>query len=121
MSHPDLESPEEQKRRSRRRLLATLGMGIAGAYVAPTLFSLGQAQAHAHAHAFSRRSRPSYSRPSYSRPSYSRPSYSRPSYSRPSYSRPSGGYRRDRRDVHYRRQDDRPGVRLVISVAPSRW
>lgn len=114
MSHPDLESPEEQKRRSRRRLLATLGMGIAGAYVAPTLFSLGQAQAQAHA--FSRRSRPSYSRPS-----YSRPSYSRPSYSRPSYSRPSGGYRRDRRDVHYRRQDDRPGVRLVISVAPSRW
>ncbi|MBB3332128.1 hypothetical protein BDK63_003022 [Halomonas campaniensis] len=107
MTHRDPEGPDAQKRQSRRRLLASLGLGIAGAYVAPTLFSLGQAQAQ---HGAGR-----------SRPSYSRPSYSRPSYSRPSYSRPSGGYRRDRRDVYHRREDDRPGVRLVISVTPSRW
>jgi len=112
MTHRDPEGPDEQKRQSRRRLLASLGLGIAGAYVAPTLFSLGQAQAQ---HGGGR------SRPSYSRPSYSRPSYSRPSYSRPSYSRPSGGYRRDRRDVYHYREDDRSGVRLVISVTPSRW
>ena len=113
----DTENPNEQKRRSRRRLLASLGMGIAGAYVAPTLFSLGQAQAW---HGGGR------SRPSYSRPSYSRPSYSRPRYSRPSYSRPSGGYRRDRRhgdyrDRDYRRDEARGSIRLIVSVTPSRW
>ncbi|MFB9146241.1 hypothetical protein ACFFU2_06870 [Halomonas alkalicola] len=111
----DTESPNERKRQSRRRLLATLGIGIAGAYVAPTLFSLGQAQAQ-----HSRRSRPSFSRPG-----YSRPSFSRPGYSRPSYSRPSGGYRRDRRDGvyrdrDYRRDDERSGIRLIVSVSP-RW
>jgi len=112
----DTESPNERKRQSRRRLLATLGIGIAGAYVAPTLFSLGQAQAQ-----HSRRSRPSFSRPGYSRPSYSRPSYSRPSYSRPSYSRPSGGYRRDHRHGDYRRDEARGSIRLIVSVTPSRW
>lgn len=66
-------------RQSRRRLLTMIGVGLAGAYVAPTLFSLGQAQAGDW------------------RNSYSRPSYSRPSYSRPSYSRPSG--------YEYRRRD----------------
>lgn len=112
----DTESPNERKRQSRRRLLATLGIGIAGAYVAPTLFSLGQAQAQ-----HSRRSRPSFSRPG---------------YSRPSYSRPSGGYRRDRRDGvyrdrdyrrdgvyrdrDYRRDDERSGIRLIVSV-PTPW
>ncbi|PWV82847.1 hypothetical protein [Halomonas sp. A11-A] len=104
----DTENPNERKRQSRRRLLASLGIGIAGAYVAPTLFSLGQAQAQ-----HSRRSRPSFSRPG----------YSRPSYSRPSYSRPSGGYRRDRRDGvyrDYRRDDERSGIRLIVSVPP-RW
>lgn len=111
----DTESPNERKRQSRRRLLATLGIGIAGAYVAPTLFSLGQAQAQ-----HSRRSRPSFSRPG-----YSRPSFSRPGYSRPSYSRPSGGYRRNRRDGvyrdrDYRRDDERSGIRLIVSVPP-RW
>lgn len=66
-------SSEENKdhRQSRRRLLTMIGVGLAGAYVAPTLFSLGQAQAG--------NWRNSYSRPSYSRPSYSYPSYSRPS------------------------------------------
>lgn len=61
---------ENHLRQSRRRLLTMLGVGLAGAYVAPTLFSLGQAQAGDW--------RNSYSRPSYSRPSYSHPSYSGP-------------------------------------------
>lgn len=69
MSHHDHEiDAVEQHRQRRRRLLATLGAGLAGAYVAPTLFSVGQAQAgHRHSH-------PSHSRPSWSRPSHSRPS-----------------------------------------------
>jgi hypothetical protein len=71
------------KRRSRRQVLASLGLGAAALYVAPTLFSMGQAEARDHHH----RSRPSRSRPSYSRPHYSRPHYSRPRYSRPDYSR----------------------------------
>lgn len=97
------DSLSDETRRRRRRLLATLGVGLAGAYVAPTLFSLGQAQAG-----------------------------SRPSYSRPSYSRPSGRERHTRRDHHSRRdryphRDDhrhdahRDGIRLVISLRPSRW
>ncbi len=103
--------PEEGKRLSRRRLLATLGVGIAGAYVAPTLFSLGQAHAW---HDEPRDRRSGYSHPSHSRPSYSRPSYSRPSYSRPSYSRPSGGYHRH--IYHYHTHDHHPGY-----LEPSRW
>ncbi|TDR52695.1 hypothetical protein DFP85_11119 [Halomonas ventosae] len=102
------DSLSDATRRRRRRLLATLGAGLAGAYVAPTLFSLGQAQAG------------------------SRPSYSRPSHSRPSYSRPSGRERHPYRDYHSRRdryphRDDRrhdahrDGIRLVISLRPSRW
>lgn len=79
---------QEMHRKRRRRLLATLGAGIAGAYVAPTLFTVGQAHAW-HEPARGRGSRASRSRPSYSRPSYSRPSYSRPSHSRVDYSRPS--------------------------------
>lgn len=51
----------------RRRLLGMLGMGIAAAYVAPTLFSVGQAEA-----GYRYNKRGSYSRPSYSRPSYSK-------------------------------------------------
>lgn len=70
------------KRRSRRQVLARLGLGAAALYVAPTLLSLNQAEARDH-----RRSRPRYSRPSYSRPSYSRPSYSRPRHKRSRYSR----------------------------------
>ncbi|ART80874.1 hypothetical protein [Oceanisphaera avium] len=54
----------EQKRQTRRRLLTMIGAGIAGAYVAPTLFSIGQVQAGSWSS--------SYSYPSYSRPSYSR-------------------------------------------------
>ena len=51
----------------RRRLLGILGIGIATAYVAPTLFSVGQAEAR-----YRYNKRGSYSRPSYSRPSYSK-------------------------------------------------
>lgn len=96
------DSLSDETRRRRRRLLATLGAGLAGAYVAPTLFSLGQVQAG------------------------SRPSHSRPSYSRPSYSRPSGRERHSRRDRYPRRDDGhhdahRDGIRLVISLRPSRW
>lgn len=62
-TNPKLESADDHRQR-RRRLLTSLGVGLVGAYVAPTLFSVGQAQAwHS-----------SYSRPSYSRYSYSRPS-----------------------------------------------
>ncbi|MCE0731245.1 hypothetical protein LWH48_00310 [Halomonas sp. G15] len=95
MSHHDHEiEAAETHRRRRRRLLATLGVGLAGAYVAPTLFSVGQAQAWDGR----RRSRPSRSRPSWSRPSRSRPS------------RYDGAYRRHeraRQERHYRRGDDR--------------
>lgn len=51
----------------RRRLLGMLGVGLAAAYVAPTLFSVGQAEA-----GYRYNKRGSYSRPSYSRPSYSK-------------------------------------------------
>ncbi|MFP3342490.1 hypothetical protein R0J87_08240 [Halomonas sp. SIMBA_159] len=81
------------KRRSRRQVLASLGLGAAALYVAPTLLSIGQAEAREHRH-----SRPSRSRPSYSRPSYSRPHYSRARYSRPDYSR----------DRHYQHRYSRP-------------
>lgn len=56
----------EHTRQTRRRLLTMIGAGLAGAYVAPTLFSIGQVQAGSWSS--------SYSYPSYSRPSYSRPS-----------------------------------------------
>lgn len=107
-------TPDEGKRLSRRRLLATLGVGIAGAYVAPTLFSLGQAHAWHDEPRDRRYHRSGDSHPSHSRPSYSRPSYSRPSYSRPSYSRPSGGYHRH--IFHYHTHDHRPDY-----LEPSRW
>lgn len=108
-----------KQRRSRRQVLASLGLGAAALYVAPTLLSMNQAQAH------ERRSRPSgyhrgRSRPSYSRPSYSHPRYSRPSYSRPRYSRPDDRrpYRRDERP-----RWERDGViELRISrLLPHRW
>ena len=123
------QSSDDQKRQRRRRLLAALGAGIVGAYVAPTLFSLGQAQAqHAPGHF-----RNNHVPPGHAKRRHSRPSYSRPSYSRPSYSRPSGGRRRHshqhgyRWDEHRHYRDnrhylhDRNGVRLIISVSPSRW
>ena len=55
----------------RRRLLAMLGVGIATAYVAATLFSVGEAQAWDRRERRNRHGkRGSYSRGSYSRGSY---------------------------------------------------
>lgn len=121
---------DEAKRRRRRKLLATLGLGLAGAYVAPTLFSLGQAQAQAwDGHGY-RRSRPSRSRPSYSWPSRSRPSryygHRRHDDHRRYEDRRYWG-RDERYDRHvYRRVDDYRDdpVRLVedlIFGPPGRW
>lgn len=103
------------KRRSRRQVLASLGLGAAALYVAPTLFSMGQAEAREHHHSRSRYSRPSYSRPRYSRPSYSRPRYSKPSHSRPHYSRPS--YARPQRS----RWDGDAVIEIRISRLLPRW
>ncbi|GAB2713184.1 hypothetical protein [Halomonas garicola] len=93
MSEPISEHDEtaitpDLHRQRRRRLLAALGTGLAGAYVAPTLFSVGQARAGG---------------------SYSRPSYSRPS--RPSRYR--GPYRRERRRLH--EYEDEP-VRILEDI-----
>lgn len=100
-AHNENATAGDSHRRRRRRLLAALGTGMAGAYVAPTLFSVGQARAGD--------SGPSYSRPSYSRTSYSRPSYSRPS--RPSGHR--GPHRRERRRLQ--EYEDEP-VRILEDI-----
>lgn len=108
------------KRRSRRQVLASLGLGAAALYVAPTLFSMGQAEAREHHHSRSRYSRPSYSRPRYSRHSYSRPSYSRPRYSKPSHSRPHYSrpyYARPQRS----RWDGDAVIEIRISRLLPRW
>ena len=104
------------KRRSRRQVLASLGLGAAALYVAPTLFSMGQAEARDHHH----RSRPSRSRPSYSRPSYSRPHYSRPHYSRPRYSRPDYSRARHSHQHHSRHGHGYP-KRYYSRPQRSRW
>lgn len=111
-----------RQRRSRRQVLASIGLGAAALYVAPTMLSMGQAEARGH-----RRSRPSRSRPSYSRPSYSRPSYSRPSYSRPRYTR--SHYSRDYHHRHGKRYSrpqrsrwERDGViEIRLSRLLPRW
>ena len=90
-------SAADDNRQSRRRLLTLIGVGLAGAYVAPTLFSLGQAQAGD------------------GRNSYSRPSYSRPSYSRPSYSHPSGYEYRSREHERVREYMEDP-IRILEDV-----
>lgn len=101
------------KRRSRRQVLASLGLGAAALYVAPTLFSMGQAEAREHSR--SRYSRPSYSRPRYSRHSYSRHSYSRHGHSRPHYSKP-----RHSRPYYARPQRSRWDGDAVIEIRISR-
>lgn len=107
------------KRRSRRQVLASLGLGAAALYVAPTLLSMGQAEAREH-HSRSRYSRPSYSRPRYSRYSYSRPSYSRPRYSKTKHSRP--GYSRPYYSRPQRSRWDRDAViEIRISRLLPRW
>lgn len=100
----------DSHRQRRRRLLATLGMGIAGAYVAPTLFSVGQA----HAQAWDRRYDSSTG-------ATRRDSY-RHSYSRPSYSRPSGYDHRRRERSRLREYRDDPVLILedVILGPPGR-
>lgn len=60
----------EQPCLQRRRLLTMLGVGIATAYVAPTLFSVGEAEARGWRG--DRKNRSSYKRGSYRRGSYSR-------------------------------------------------
>lgn len=113
------------KQRSRRQVLASLGLGAAALYVAPTLFSMGQAEAREHHHSRSRYSRPSYSRPRYSRHSYSRPSYSRHSYSRPRYSKTKHsrpGYSRPYYSRPQRSRWDRDAViEIRISRLLPRW
>ncbi|WP_163559808.1 hypothetical protein [Halomonas sp. NO4] len=110
-------------RRQRRRLLATLGVAAATAYVAPTLFTLGQAQAR---HGAVQGSRPSRSRPSYSRPSRSHPSYSRPSRRDHDRGYPDRANRRwqhesRRRDWHRHDRQDRRASRRLYVRWPSRW
>ncbi|TVP46615.1 MAG: hypothetical protein EA345_12315 [Halomonas sp.] len=97
----DEQTSSLKQRRSRRQVLASLGLGMAALYVAPTLLSLDQAEARGR-----RRSKPSYSRPGFSRPGFSRPGFSRQSYSRPSYSRPKHS-----QSPHRRAQYSRPGHR----------
>lgn len=134
MSQDDVSTLLKQ-RRSRRQVLATLGLSAAALYVAPTLLSLDQAEARGRSRSKHSYSRPSYSRPRYSKPSYSRPSYSRPSYSRPSYSRPDYSYERraqysrprHRHDPYVRGYQSRPRwedgvIELRISrLLPHRW
>ena len=115
------------KRRSRRQVLASLGLGAAALYVAPTLLSMDQAEARGHGHSRPSRSRRSYSRPSYSRPSYSRPRYSRPRYSRPHYSRARYSHEHyPRQERYYSRQQrsrwERDGViEIRLSRVLPRW
>lgn len=130
MSPQDEASTLLKQRRSRRQVLASLGLGAAALYVAPTLLSMGQAEAQGHSRSRPSRSRPSHSRPSYSRPRYSRPNYSRPRYSRPDYSRhrysrssnPRHWNSRPQRH-HERSRWERDGViELRISrLLPHRW
>lgn len=96
-------------RQRRRRLLATLGMSIAGAYVAPALFSVGQAQAWDRRHDSSRHGSSKHG------------SY-RHSYSRHSYSRPSGYEYRRRERSRIREYTDDPILILedVILGPPRR-
>ncbi len=96
MSTQDQVTTLLKQRRSRRQVLASLGLGAAALYVAPTLLSMDQAEARDHGRSRPSRpghhrghSRPNFSRPSHSRPSHSQPNYSRPNYSRPSYSQPN--------------------------------
>lgn len=96
----------ESYRQSRRRLLTTLGMGIAGAYVAPTLFSVGQANAQAWDRRYDSSTGATRHR-SYQRGKYGR-GHSRPSYSRPSYSRPSGYDHRRRERSRIREYTEDP-------------
>lgn len=99
-----------QKRRSRRQVLASLGLGAAALYVAPTFLSMGQAEARG------RRSRHSYSRPSYSRPRHKHHAHRDERYYRP-YDRRRAGYSRP-----HRSRWERDGViEIRLSRVLPRW
>ena len=139
MSTQDEVTTMLKQRRSRRQVLASLGLGAAALYVAPTLLSTGQAEAHErgrsrpkgrhqhqHQHHSGRRhSKPSFSRPDHSRPHYSRPNYSRPSYDRPDYSQPGysrNGYSRPQRYDERPRWERDGVIELRISrLLPRGW
>ena len=111
-----------KQRRSRRQVLASLGLGAAALYVAPTLLSMDQAEARG-----KKRSKPSYSRPSYSRSRYSRPHHSRPYHSRShhhraQYSRPRHRYDQYARGYSRPRWERDGVIELRISrLLPHRW
>lgn len=123
-SKDDELSAADCHRRRRRRLLASLGVGIAGAYVAPTLFSVGHAQAWDRRHDSHRQG--SYRHDSHRRNSYRRSSYRHSSYRRSSYrhggSRPSGYEYRRRERSRIREYTDDPILILedVILGPPKR-
>lgn len=99
-----------QKRRSRRQVLASLGLGAAALYVAPTFLSMGQAEARG------RRSRHSRSRPSYSRPRHKHHAHRDDRYYRP-YDRRRAGYSRP-----HRSRWERDGViEIRLSRVLPRW
>lgn len=99
-----------QKRRSRRQVLASLGLGAAALYVAPTFLSMGQAEARG------RRSRHSRSRPSYSRPRHKHHAHRDERYYRP-YDRRRAGYSRP-----HRSRWERDGViEIRLSRVLPRW
>lgn len=99
-----------QKRRSRRQVLASLGLGAAALYVAPTFLSMGQAEARG------RRSRHSRSRPSYSRPRHKHHARRDEQYYRP-HDRRRAGYSRP-----HRSRWERDGViEIRLSRVLPRW
>ncbi|MCL7750146.1 hypothetical protein LV475_00790 [Guyparkeria hydrothermalis] len=93
--------------RRRRRLLITLGAGLAGAYVAPTLVNVAGAHPGPHRHGSG----------SFSRPSYSRPSGKHHHHHGHHEYRERRYYRDDRRHHHHRDSE----LRLNILLHPSRW
>ncbi|MDQ7727629.1 hypothetical protein [Halomonas sp. SpR8] len=135
MSPQDEATTLLKQRRSRRQVLASLGLGAAALYVAPTLLSMDQAEAHErrhsrpsghhpHRHSRRRHSKPSHSRPYYSRPGYSRPDYSRPEYTRNGYSRSPYHHHQGRpygRDERSRWERDGVIELRISRLLPIRW
>lgn len=120
---PDKTSTLLKQPRSRRQVLASLGLGAAALYVAPTLLSMGQAEARG-----KKRSKPSYSRPSHSRPHHSRPYHSRHHHSQSHHHRAQHSRPRYRHDQYARGYQSRPRwerdgvIELRISrLLPNRW
>ncbi|WP_125199046.1 hypothetical protein [Guyparkeria sp. SCN-R1] len=91
----------------RRRLLITLGAGVAGAYVAPTLVTVARAEPPHHGGHGGHHG--------HSGPSYSRPSGHHRHYSERRYYRDKHHYRRRHHDHHD------SGMHFNILLHPSRW